>query len=91
MLMFPLCFSYCCMFVTPGRPPPRSEPLVTGSGRSGGIGVRGVDRVGVRGGWPGNPLGGRTGIASRGSQHGRVGVLGGRTVRYAPGVRTTFL
>ena len=58
-LLFPL---YVCY---PGAPVPRSEPLVTVSGGSGGNAVRGVDRVGVRGGGQGVPWGGRTGIARR--------------------------
>ena len=59
LLLVPL---YVCY---PGAPVPRSEPLVTGPGGSGGNGVRGVDRVGVRGGGQGVPQRGRTGIARR--------------------------
>ena len=59
LLLVPL---YVCY---PGAPAPRPELLVTFPGGPGGNGVRGVDRVGVRGGWAGSPPGGRTGIARR--------------------------
>ena len=64
-LHVPLCFSFRCMFVTPGRPPlVRNRWLRFPGGRAGTVSVGWTALVFVGGG-QGTPWGGRTGIARR--------------------------